>query len=118
MADFVSETFDSSETEEHNKYSALARKTEYQFTLVPPLFNDSYKLSSIYEPILELSNEAKKIHKVDFTNAIDRISKFSEQEGLSFVFSEINDWYLWFSKAVKNYTYKNFYSKNSQFLSL
>lgn len=118
MSDFVSRTFDSSETEEHNKYSALARKTEYQFTLVPPLFGDSYKLSSIYEPILELSNEAKKIHKVDFTNAIDRISKFSEQEGLSFVFSEINDWYLWFSKAVKDYNYKNFYSKNSQFLGL
>ena len=118
MPDFISETFDKSETNEHNKYSAIAKSVEYQFTLVPPLKDDTYKLSCIYEPILALSKDIKKVCKIDFVNAIDEIREFSEQEGLSFVFAEINDWYKWFVKAVSEYSYKRYYSKNSQFLNL
>lgn len=91
MPDFISETFDKSETDEHNKYSAIAKNVEYQFTLVPPLKDDTYKPSCIYEPILALNKEIKTICKIDFVNAIDEIRKFSEQDGLSFVFTEIND---------------------------
>ena len=118
MPDFISETFDKSETEEHNKYSAIAKNVEYQFTLVPPLKDDTYKLSCIYEPILALNKEIKKVYKIDFVNAIDEIRKFSEQDGLSFVFAEINDWYKWFVKAVGEYSYRRYYFKNSQFLNL
>lgn len=118
MPDFISETFDKSETEEHNKYSAIAKNVEYQFTLVPPLKDDTYKLSCIYEPILALSKEIKKVYKIDFVNAIDEIRVFSEQDGLSFVFAEINDWYKWFVKAVGEYSYRRYYFKNSQFLNL
>lgn len=118
MPDFISETFDKSETEEHNKYSAIAKNVEYQFTLVPPLKDDTYKLSCIYEPILALNKEIKKVYKIDFVNAIDEIREFSEQDGLSFVFAEINDWYKWFVKAVGEYSYRRYYFKNSQFLNL
>lgn len=118
MPDFISETFDKSETEEHNKYSAIAKNVEYQFTLVPPLKDDTYKLSCIYEPILALSKDIKKVCKIDFVNAIDEIRVFSEQDGLSFVFAEINDWYKWFVKAVGEYSYRRYYFKNSQFLNL
>ena len=118
MPDFISETFDKSETNEHNKYSAIAKNVEYQFTLVPPLKDDTYKLSCIYKPILSLAKEIKKVYKIDFVNAIDEIREFSEQDGLSFVFAEINDWYKWLVKAVDEYTYKRYYSKNSQFLNL
>lgn len=118
MPDFISETFDKSETNEHNKYSAIAKNVEYQFTLVPPLKDDTYKLSCIYEPILSLAKEIKKVYKIDFVNAIDEIREFSEQDGLSFVFAEINDWYKWLVKAVDEYTYKRYYSNNSQFLNL
>ena len=118
MPDFISETFDKSETNEHNKYSAIAKNVEYQFTLVPPLKDDTYKPSCIYEPILALNKEIKKVYKIDFVNAIDEIREFSEQDGLSFVFAEINDWYKWFVKAVNECTYKRYYSKNSQFLNL
>ena len=118
MPDFISETFDKSETEEHNKYSAIAKNVEYQFTLIPPLKDDAYKLSCIYEPILALHKEIKKVYKIDFVSAISEIREFSEQDGLSFVFTKINDWYKWFVKAVNEYTYKRYYSKNSQFLNL
>lgn len=118
MPDFISETFDESETNEHNKYSAIAKNVEYQFTLVPPLKDDTYKLSCIYEPILSLAKEIKKVYKIDFVKAIEEIKNFSEQEGLSYVFAEINDWAKWFVKAVSEYTYKRYYSKNSQFLNL
>lgn len=118
MSDFISETFDKSETDEHNKYSAIAKSVEYQFMLVPPLKDDTYKLSCIYEPILALSKEIEKVCKIDFANAIGEINEFSKQEGLSFVFTEINDWYKWLVKAVDEYTYKRYYSKNSQFLNL
>ena len=118
MPDFISETFDKSETDEHNKYSAIAKNVEYQFTLVPPLKDDTYKPSCIYEPILALNKEIKTICKIDFVNAINEIRKFSEQDGLSFVFTEINDWYKWLVKAVSEYNYKGYYFNNSQFLDL
>lgn len=118
MSDFISETFDKSETEEHNKYSAIAKRVEYQFTLVPPMIDDSYKLSCIYNPILLLLNEAKKVYNIDFVKAIDEIRGFSEQKDLSYIFQEINDWYKWFVKAVSEYRYKGYYSKNTIYLNL
>lgn len=118
MSDFISETFDKSETDKHNQYSAIAKSVEYQFTLIPPLKDDTYKLSCIYEPILALHKEIKKVYKIDFVKDIEEIKKFSEQEGLSYVFAEINDWYKWFVKAVNDYTFKGFYSKNEQLLNL
>lgn len=118
MSDFISETFDESETDKHNQYSAIAKNVEYQFTLVPPLKDDSYKSSCIYEPILSLAKEIKKVYKIDFVKAIDEIKEFSEQEGLSYVFAEINNWSKWFVKAVNDCEYKNYYSINLQFLNL
>ena len=118
MPDFISETFDKSETDNHNQYSAIAKQVEYQFTLVPPLKDDSYKLSCIYEPILSLAKDVKKVYKIDFVKAIEEIKNFSEQEGLSCVFAEINDWAKWFVKAVSDCEYKNYYSTNSHFLNL
>lgn len=118
MSDFISETFDKSETDKHNQYSAIAKNVEYQFTLVPPLKDDTYKLSCIYEPILALTKEIKKVYKIDFVKAIEEIKNFSEQEGLSCVFAEINDWAKWFVKAVSEYGYKRYYSKNKNYLDL
>ena len=118
MPDFISETFDKSEIDEHNKYSAIAKQVEYQFTLIPPMIDDTYKLSAIYNPILLLLKEAKKVYNIDFAKAIDEIRCFSEQDGLSYVFQEINDWYKWFGKAVSEYGYKRYYSKNKNYLDL
>ncbi len=118
MADFISEFFDKSETDKHNKYSAVAKCVEYQYTLIPPLKDDGYKLSGIYEPIISLSKDAKRVCNIDFTKAISEIRNFSEENGLSYVFEEIITWYKWFVKAVSEYEYKQYYSKNSQFLSL
>ena len=118
MDDFVNNVFDATICNKHNEYSAVAKRVEYQFTLIPPIKDDTYKLSCIYEPILSLAKEIKKVYKINFVNAIDEIREFSEQDGLSFVFAEINDWYKWLVKAVDEYTYKRYYSKNSQFLNL
>lgn len=57
MSDFVSKTFDSLIVEKHNDYSAEAKKVEYQFTLIPPLFDSKYVESNIYDGIHELHSK-------------------------------------------------------------
>jgi hypothetical protein len=82
------------------------------------VIDDSYKLSSIYNLILLILKEAKKVYNIDFIKAIDEIRNFSEQDGLIYVFQEINDWYKWFIKAASEYGYKGYYSKNKNYLNL
>ena len=65
-----------------------------------------------------MNKDVKKAYKIDFIKAMEEIKNFSEQEGLSYVFAEINDWYKWFIKAVNDYMFKDFYSKNEQLLDL
>ena len=54
MSDFVKEKFDSSIVDSHNDYSSEAEKVEYQFNLIPPLFDETYKESSIYHTVQSL----------------------------------------------------------------
>ena len=118
MEDFINEVFDNSICNNHNDYSAKAKSVDYIFTLVPPVIDDSYRLSTIYEPIINLKKELKTINIIDFEKAIEEIKTFSEQESLPYVFDEINDWYKWFVNAVNEYKYKSYYSKTSNFLNL
>ncbi len=67
ISDFVSENFDDSISEEHNNYSNKAYKVEYQFNLIPPTFDNTYSLSSIYDEVHELKKEWDEVQtlKVD-----------------------------------------------------
>ena len=63
MSDFVNERFDKSIVEKHNDYSNKARRTQYFFTLIPPLFDSSYRESLIYAPIHELHSNGYLLTK-------------------------------------------------------
>lgn len=72
MADFVAEKFDASETELHNQYCTQAQSIRYVFTLVPPLIDDKYKLSSIY-------SGAKELHAQWFVLRKNRTKAFKSE---------------------------------------
>ena len=76
MADFVNEVFDKSITEKHNDYSNKARAVQYQFTLIPPLFDSSYVESSIYAPIKELYKEWESLNKIKFDRIVRDYREF------------------------------------------
>lgn len=80
MSDFISETFDKSIIEKHNDYSNKARRTQYLFTLTPPLFNSSYLESSIYNPIHKLYSEWMNINKIKFDRVVKDYHEFMNED--------------------------------------
>lgn len=54
MSDFIEEKFDYSVIDKHNDYSSEAKLVEYQFTLIPPLFDETYEESSLYKTVCSL----------------------------------------------------------------
>lgn len=57
ISDFIGEKFDSSIANEHNTYSNKAYNVEYQFNLIPPILDNTYCESSIYDEIKSLKKE-------------------------------------------------------------
>lgn len=110
MSDFVSETFDSSIVDKHNDYSAEAKKVEYQFTLIPPLFNSKYVESNIYDGIHELhlkwnNQQFLKIKKIE-----EAYNAFMDQDyGLIKFLVETDKITKEFNERVIKYDYKNYY---------
>lgn len=78
MSDFVDESFDKSITDKHNDYSNKGRKTQYLFTLIPPLFDSSYGESSIYAPIKELYKEWESLNKIKFDRIVRDYHEFMD----------------------------------------
>lgn len=110
MSDFVSETFDSSIVEKHNDYSAEAKKVEYQFNLIPPLFDSKYVESNIYDGIHELhskwnNQQTLKIKRIkeDYNTFID------EDYGLIDFLLETEKFTKEFDERVEKCDYKNYY---------
>ncbi len=111
MVDFVAAAFDSSITEKHNDYSAKAIKVEYHFTLIPPLFDETYKESAIYEPLHTLSKQWKSLQKLNIEKIKADYHSFIEEDfGLidflnsSITFTEM------LLKSVKDCSYKGYYT--------
>lgn len=61
MEDFINENFDSSIVEEHNEYSAESNSVEYKFTLIPPMIDNTYMESSIYDEVHKLNKDFNSI---------------------------------------------------------
>lgn len=80
MSDFVDENFDKSITDKHNDYSNKGRKTQYLFTLIPPLFDSSYGESSIYTPIKELHKEWESLNSIKFDRIIKDYKEFMSKD--------------------------------------
>lgn len=48
MSDFLEKRFDSSEVENHNQFSVIAKSVEYRFTLIPPIITEAFVYSDLY----------------------------------------------------------------------
>ena len=99
MSDFVDDKFDSSIVESHNDYASEAKSVEYQFTLVPPIFDKTYKVSKIYDEVLSLIDEWNDSQIIDFDNIIKDYFDFIDED-----FGIINflDKSVSFTKSLKN----------------
>ena len=111
MADFVTERFDASITEKHNRYSAEAKKVEYRFTLIPPLFDESYSESKLYEPLHNLLKKWNALQKLDIKKIEEDYNSILEEDfGLASFLAQTIPVSERLSKAIKKCTYKGFYS--------
>lgn len=109
MKEFIEESFDKSEVNEHNQYSAVAKSVEYQFTLTPPRFDASYAYSPIYSPILRLHKDFKKKATFDFTSMLKEKNAFFKGNKLDDFSYEWESFIKWFYVAVEEYRYAGYY---------
>lgn len=110
MSDFVSETFNSSIVEKHNDYSAEAKKVEYQFNLIPPLFDSKYVESNIYDGIHELHSKWNNQQTLKIKRIKDDYNTFIDEDyGLIDFLLETEKFTKEFDERVEKCDYKNYY---------
>lgn len=111
MSEFINEKFDNSICENHNSYSTQSKNVEYIFTLIPPLIDNSYSESHLYDEIHKLEKEWKKIQVLNISEIKSRYNLILNNEyGLINVLNCSESFYKEFNNMVKNVTYSNFYS--------
>lgn len=111
MSDFMSEKFDSSAVEQHNLYSAEAVNVEYRFTLIPPLFDESYSESKIYEPVHTLCKKWKGLQRLDIERIKSDYNAFLQEDFgiVDFLDSSVS-FTETLTKAVKGCAYTGYYT--------
>ena len=111
MDDFVHEIFDSSIVDNHNDYSAEAKKVDYEFTLIPPLVDDSFVESSIYDGIKKLRKQWDKYQNLRIENIKNDYSSFLDKDfGLIEFLNNTVLFTHYLCGAVDNCDYRIFYS--------
>ena len=112
MSNFVDEIFDQSIVDNHNEYANIGKRTQYNFTLFPPLIDSSYQVSSIYNPILKLYEERDSINKINFEKIVIDYHKLMNSDSKLIQF--INYQKLFKDKLeymISKYSYKGYYSE-------
>lgn len=111
MEEFLNEKFDKSICENHNSYNTKSKSVEYIFTLIPPLIDNSYSESHLYDEIHQLEKEWKKIKVLNISEIKSRYNLILNNEyGIINVLNCSEIFYKEFSNMVKNIKYSNFYS--------
>lgn len=108
MKDFLEENFDRSETSNHNDYCLKAKRVEYRFTLVPPIFDSSYSYSSIYKYANRIYAKWKENFSIDFSaleNDVKEFGSFQTWNNFITLLKEINEYLSW---TVTNYEYSRY----------
>lgn len=100
IEDFFNECFDKSKTEEYRK-NIYSRTVRYEFELVPPLYDNSYAISTIYKSLEDIYKKLS-IKQPEFVYGKDdlvQIGKMVKDIGLYF------EWYHFdgFYGMVRNY---------------
>ena len=110
MEDFINEEFDSSICEKHNDYSAIAENVEYRFTLIPPIFDETYVESHLYDGIHQLLKKWNALQKIDFDAIKSEYQQFMKKDyGLILLIDKTKDFNLTISNIVKSIDYNAYY---------
>ena len=118
LNDFINEKFDSSIVEKHNDYSAQAQKVEYNFILIPPLLDSSYKESKIYETVKDLIEKWNKNQILDFDTIKENYYNFLNKDfGIISLLENAKIFTEKLNYQKKNCEYKNYYSSVKEMLS-
>lgn len=110
MKDFLDEKFDSSITENHNNYCFKAKRVEYRFALVPPIFDHSYKLSSIYEPANDIYGMWEKNFTISPEALWSDVKEFGSFQSWSDFINLLKQVNKSLSKTVMEYQYSGYHS--------
>ena len=107
MEDFLAERFDSSIIESHNDYCTEAKEVVYRFTLKPPVFDDSYHMSAIYNDVVALDKKLQSV-QIDWKSMIQDHQAITETKGLDALCDEIETFVAWLKDATKRCVYTDF----------
>ena len=112
MADFVSERFDKSETDKHNKYCTEAEAVVYNFTLVPPLFKTD-KIANIYDDVEAVyAAWRKNTATINLSEIIAFLKELELSEsGLCLLCEQVVGFNKRLDEIIKNHNYKNYYTE-------
>ena len=110
MDDFVNETFDKSIVESHNDYSAEAKEVEYQFTLIPPVFDSSYKKSCIYDELYRMYETISKIQKYDYESFMMECSQLTNENEILTLLHFMNSSWGKYKNMFQKYDFSDFYN--------
>ncbi len=99
MSDFVDDKFDSSIVESHNDYASEAKSVEYQFTLIPPIFDKTYEVSKIYDEVISLIDEWNHSQIIDFENIKKDYFDYADED---FGIINLLDKSAYFTKSLNN----------------
>lgn len=109
MDDFIAEKFDTAETKEHNKFSAIARSVEYRFTLVPPLYDKhSFEYSDMYSVCNELLKKWKEVYCLPLDCIKKELEQFDNNQAFIAALSHIEESNQTVRYVIENYNYKNY----------
>ena len=115
ISDFISETFDSSETEKHNEYSAVTKSVEYVFELIPPVLAKNARYSVIYNPLEETFAEYSAIRSSILKTCAEFISNIAHISKLYSVCNNIMMRNAWLEKSIKNHDFRDFSARLNDF---
>ena len=110
MADFIKERFDKSIVEQHNEYAVIAKNVEYQFTLIPPLYNNEFRYSDIYNLAFDLVKQWKDCYDIHIDEIKKEIKEFKENESFISMLNHIANTNKAVEKMIGEYDYKNYHS--------
>ena len=111
MEHFVNAQFDSSVCDKHNDYSAIAQKVEYRFTLTPPIMDDSYTVSHVYDGINALTEQWRKLQTLKFNRIRDDYYGILLQDyGLINCLGTAQQFTKRLTEKVSKINYANYYS--------
>ena len=110
MSDFMNGKFDSSIIDNHNDYSAEAKRVTYIFNLIPPKIDDTYVESNIYNNIRQMKKEWDANNNLNIDKIIkEHNSIINFDYGIPHFLPAFNNFSKAFDKRVNNCDYEGFY---------